>query len=64
MRDIILPTLRDCARSRRDLVFENLALRQQFLVLERRQRSPNLRPRFNLLDRTFWVLLPRWWPGA
>jgi hypothetical protein len=43
-------------RSRRHLVIENLALRQQLATLAG-QRHPDLRP----ADRVFWVLLRRSW---
>ena len=43
---------------RRDLLLENLCLRQQLAVLK--QRHP--RPRFKAPDRIFWVLLSRLWP--
>ena len=42
-------------RSRRDLLLENFALRQQLAVLKR--RDP--RPRMAVSDRLFWVLLRR-----
>ena len=45
--------------SRRDLLLENLALRQQLGVLK--QRHPQ--PRFAALDKLFWVILRRLWPG-
>jgi putative transposase len=57
MLNIILEALRDLVRPRRGLILENLALRQQILVLQR----TNPKPPFNALDRTFWVLLCRWW---
>jgi hypothetical protein len=41
-------------RSRRDLVLENLALRQQLATLTAR-RYADIRP----VDRVFWVLLHR-----
>src|SRR5260221_14275206 len=44
--------------SRRDLVLENLALRQQLLALQRRKP----RPRLARLDRLFWVAAKRLWP--
>jgi putative transposase len=44
-------------RSRRDLLLENLALRQQLAVLKVRQ------PRFAACDKLFWVKLCRLWPG-
>lgn len=41
-----------CFRERRDLVLENMALRQQVAVLQRSAK----RPRFTDGDRLFWVL--------
>lgn len=52
----LLPTLRSAMRSRRDLVIENLALRQQLATLSTRRR-PVIRP----ADRFFWILLRRLW---
>ncbi len=46
-------------RSRRDLLLENLALRQQLAVLKTRHPQPRLAA----LDRLFWVMLRRFWPG-
>ena len=46
-------------RSRRDLLLENLALRQQLGVFERKHPKPRFRPS----DRLFWVLLRRMWSG-
>jgi len=46
-----------CFRSRRRLLLENLALRQQLTVLKRRQASPKLSP----FDKLFWVLAYRFW---
>src|ERR1022692_4861853 len=43
--------------SRRDLLLENLALRQQLAVLK--ERRP--RPRFSTSDRLFWATLCRLW---
>jgi putative transposase len=45
-------------RSRRDLLLENLALRQQFAVLTRKQ----LRSRVGSIDKLFWIVLRRLWP--
>jgi len=45
-------------RSRRDLLLENLALRQQLVVLK--QRKP--RPPVSTSDKLFWVILRRLWP--
>jgi putative transposase len=44
-----------CFRSRRRLLLENLALRQQLAVLKRRQARPKLSP----FDKLFWVLACR-----
>ena len=46
-------------RSRRDLLLENLALRQQLAVLKRRRSHPRLA----VPDRLFWVILRRFWSG-
>jgi hypothetical protein len=46
-------------RSRRDLLLENLALRQQLAVLKKRHPQP----RFMASDKLFWVTLRRLWPG-
>src|SRR5215472_6293384 len=46
-------------RSRRDLLFENLALRQQLAVLARRRPQP----RFSNGDRFLWITLHRFWSG-
>jgi putative transposase len=45
--------------SRRDLLLENMALRQQLVAL--RARHPQ--SRFAAADRLFWVILRRLWPG-
>src|SRR5260370_35029148 len=45
-------------RSRRDLLLENLALRQQLAVLKVRHPQP----RFAASDKLFWVMLCRLWP--
>jgi putative transposase len=44
-------------RSRRSLLIENLALRQQLAVFKRQ----NSRPRLAAVDKMFWVLLRRCW---
>jgi len=54
---IILTFLRDLFRSHHNLLLENLALRQQILVLERQIKRPEFRDR----DRVFWVILRRFW---
>src|SRR5271163_3053583 len=43
--------------SRRSIVLENIALRQQLAVLKRRRP----RPRLDLLDKLFWVAARRFW---
>jgi putative transposase len=45
-------------RSRKTLLLENLALRQQLTVLGLRHPPP----RFSASDRLFWTLLRRFWP--
>jgi transposase InsO family protein len=49
-------TLAAIFKSKSRLVAENLCLRQQLIVLNRRQT----RPRFRDADRRFWVLVCRW----
>ena len=46
-------------RSRRDLILENLALRQQLSVFKQKCPQPRLVP----FDKFFWVMLCRLWPG-
>ena len=46
-------------RGHRELVFENLALRQQLTALKRTTSRPHLRTR----DRLFWILLDHTWPN-
>ena len=45
--------------ARKDLVLENLALRQQLLALHRRRPHRRL----SALQKLFWVLLQRFWSG-
>ena len=54
-----LGTLVRLLRARRSLLLENLALRQQLAVLNRRHP----RPRLDLLDKLFWVSIRRFWRG-
>ncbi len=44
-------------RTRRSLMLENLALRQQLAVFKRKQP----RPRLGAMDKLFWVLARRFW---
>src|ERR1039457_1757665 len=46
-----------CFRSHRSLLVENLALRQQLIVLKRRHPKPTL----EYHDKLFWVFARRFW---
>jgi putative transposase len=50
---------RTSLRTRRDLIWECVALRHQLAVLE---RCGTRRLRFRATDRLFWVFLSWWWP--
>jgi len=52
----LAPAIRSAMRSRRDLLLENLALRQQLATFVAKRR-PRIRP----ADRVFWVILSRAW---
>jgi putative transposase len=54
---LCLGLLARCFRSRRKLLLENLALRQQLAILKRRQNRPTLLP----FDKLFWMLACRFW---
>src|SRR5260370_23363987 len=54
---LLLGLFRRSFYSRRDLLLENLALRQQLLALQRRRP----RPRLARFDRLLWVVAKRWW---
>src|ERR1700688_1283516 len=54
---LCLGTLVRLLRARRSLLLENLALRQQLVVLKRRHPKPRL----DLLDKLFWVALCQLW---
>ncbi len=58
MLRLLLGLFRRCFSSRRDLLLENLALRQQLLGLQRRRPKPRLAR----IDRLFWVAVRRLWP--
>ncbi len=45
-------------RSKTSLVAENLCLRQQLLVMQRKRPRPRLQDK----DRRFWILASRWFP--
>jgi hypothetical protein len=53
----LLGALRASLRTRTDLALENLALRQQLVLLRRRSK----RPQFGRLDRLFWMWLSHRW---
>jgi len=50
-------TLARVFHSRRHLVLENLALRQQLTVLKRRHPRPML----SRFDKLFWIIAHRFW---
>ena len=54
---IILQSLISSTRSRRDLAFENLLLRQQLAAMKHCQP----RPKLSKVDRIFWLLFSRLW---
>jgi putative transposase len=56
---LLLSPLFHCFRSRRSLLLENLALRQQLAVLKRKHPRPPL----VLADKLFWILAKRFWSG-
>jgi putative transposase len=56
---LLLFLVTQCSCSRRDLLLENLALRQQLIALKRKHP----RPRIAVSDKFFWVLLRRFWSG-
>ena len=56
---LVLGSLTRAFGPRADLVLENLVLRQQLAVYQRRGTRPRLRDQ----DRRFWSLLARVWPG-
>ena len=52
-----LGLLTRCLRSHRNLLLENLALRQQLAALKRKHP----RPRMGVVDKIFWVFARRFW---
>jgi hypothetical protein len=56
---VVTALLRQLFKSRAALAAENLALRQQVVVLQRSVKRPRLHRR----DRIFWVWLSRLWRG-
>ena len=59
MLRVLFVALRRCVQSRRDLVLENLALRQQLAVFAAKHPRPSL----GAHDRLFRVVLRRLWAG-
>jgi hypothetical protein len=57
--NVIRVILRILLADRAALIAENLALRQQLVVLSRSAKRPHLRQ----LDRIFWVWTCRMWRG-
>ena len=55
---ILLHSLLSIFRTRRNLAFENLLLRQQLAIL----KEQGVRPQLSQTDRSFWVLVSRLWP--
>ncbi len=55
---ILFNSLVSLFRTRRDLTFENLLLRQQLAVM----KQDGSRPRLSDADRRFWVLASKLWP--
>lgn len=58
-RRLLVTSMCRAFRARRDLMLENLALRQQPAVYVRQSRRPQLHD----ADRRFWSLLARPWSG-
>jgi putative transposase len=55
---VLLATARSSLKPQRELVLENLALRQQLAIVQRKTK----RPRLTQADRAFWVALCSLWP--
>ncbi len=56
---VLTGTMLRVFRTRRNLLLENLVLRQQLTVLKRKRP----RPRIAALDKLFWVFARRFWSG-
>ena len=56
---VVFATARSSLKTRRELALENLALRQQLAIVQRKTK----RPKLSKADRAFWVALCRLWPG-
>jgi putative transposase len=55
---VLLATARSSLKPQRELALENLALRQQPAIVQRKTK----RPKLSKVDRAFWVALCRLWP--
>jgi transposase InsO family protein len=55
---VLLATARASLKPQRELALENLALRQQLAIVQRKTK----RPRLTQADRAFWVALCTLWP--
>ncbi len=55
---VLLATARSSLNSQRELALENLALRQQLAIVQRKTK----RPRLTQADRALWVALCSLWP--
>jgi hypothetical protein len=59
MLQALFATTLSSFKTQEELAIENLALRQQLAILKR--ASP--KPRLTAAERSFWVILSRFWPG-
>jgi hypothetical protein len=59
LAEVVIRWLASVGRSRRELLLENIALRQQLATMVQRNR-PRIRP----ADRVFWIILRRVWSRA
>jgi hypothetical protein len=57
---VLFATARSSLKPQRELALENLALRQQLAIVQRKTK----RPRLTQADRAFWVALCGLWPVA
>jgi putative transposase len=55
---VLLATARSSLKAQRELALENLALRQQLAIVQRKTK----RPKLTQVDRAFWVALCGLWP--
>jgi hypothetical protein len=58
LRYVLFATARSSLKPQRELALENLALRQQLAIVQRKTK----RPKLSKADRAFWVALCRLWP--